>query len=580
MSKRAARRTTDLKPPPSASGSTRAADDPSAWAKQWVITLIILMVASIIAAIVAQNALQPDGFIHALRGTDAAKLNGSIGGGPTFQQIYKRYEALSNSNALDRPFISRINATEAVLSCTEAELPQEQLRQLSVQAEYDGENLLTRLFVAFAYEYPKGEDTFPTALDRFNYLKRVVTQPPAISKVETYNSTFKPIFIEAMKTHSARPATVYVTGDLGYYDWIRTNAPLYMALPLAIDHFNLLANNLDIEGHGDEAFRVRQWLGELCFGLIDADDDPSLQLIAARGLIDVFGENAALADPLKKLVAAHTYDRDKAFTDSRIISMSNFETLAPDEFAAAADSFARFGAASSLFVGAAAVALLALFVPILPITVHRPTANQSYPVGARVGLYALMILIIPLAIVWRGTDFFRPGEHPYISRDWAMGALFAFAFIGGALTIIRAILTNAVGSSLPDRIRWGWLALVLFVGGGLFLAAPIQSTVWQLRGLDIIGNVVGFVVGALLLLLGAIAVARVPALRLARTAAICTLIFAIQAGVLHSLHRSADRIYQDAVVTAHADQMAARVGEGWRKSFIEPARAAFAELQP
>ncbi len=542
---------------------------------------MILLAAGLIAGITAKAALKPDGFIHALRSIDASEFNGDISGGLTDDGVIKRYRQSSTNHPLAQEFASRIRAAEAVVDSFDGPLPEDRLKQLSVEAEYDGNNLLTRALVALAYESPQGDDTFATPIDRFNYLNRVISQPPAIDTVATYGDAFYDLFIKAFDGFSERPSNVLITGDALYYDtFLQTHRALYECIPFAVNHWGTLATELEADGHNAEAFQLRQWLGEICFGIIDVDRDPSLQLIAARGLITVFGENEAIAKPLRKLIDDHTTNRKIPYTDSRISPFSNYETLAPVEYADAFDSFARFTAASALFVGSALVALMSLTVFILPMSPHRPNKDQSYPLGARAGLYALIVVIVPLALVWRGADLFQAGEHPYLSRDWMVAALLAFGVIGGALTIIRAIIDNAVGSTLSERLRWGCVGLALFVAAGLMLAAPYQTLVWPLRSLAIVDNWLTAAVLIALFLLAAIAMARVPASRLARVAAICALLFAIQSATLHSLHRGADRRYQNAVVTNHADPLGARLGSDWRKTYIDPARDAFNELQP
>jgi len=539
------------------------------------------MAAGIVAGITAKSALKPDGFMHALRGIDASEFNKDIPGGLTDDGVIQRYRQGSTNHPLAQEFASRIRAAEAVIDSFEGPLPEDRLKQLSVEAEYDGKNLLTRALVALAYESPLGDDTFTTPIERFNYLKRVISQPPAVDAVATYGDEFNDVFIKAFDGFSERRANVLIAGNALYYDtFLQTHRALYACIPFAINHWGDLAAELDTAGHSAEAFQLRQWLGEICFGIIEVDRDSCLQLVAARGLTSLFGDHEAIAKPVQQLIDDHTTDRKIPFTDSRVAPFSNYETLAPTEYADAFDSFARFTAASALFIGSALVAILSLTVFVLPVQPHRPAKDSTYPLGARVGLYALIILIIPLALVWRGADLFQAGEHPYLSRDWMVAALLAFGAIGGALTIIRAIIDNAMGSALNERLRWGSVALVMFVAGGLLLGAPVQSLAGSLRSLAVMDNWFAAAIVIGLFFLGALAAARVPAERMARVAALCALVFALQATTLHSLHRSADRHYQDAVVKAHADPLAARLGSDWRKTYIGPARAAFNGLQP
>lgn len=576
-------RSTDSKPGESA--STRGANGPS-----WLVTMGMAILAIVLTFAstspiysISKLTINPRGILAALVESDYVALNrrpeNAMPGKPTFAAIVRQYSSAAQKRESVRNYRAVKQARDAYAAAVDENRPPSQadLGTAAAAAQVDRYNFVPRLLLTAILDGMREPQASPA--DRLAAMEDVFEAVPIQTACTTYDDEYRDQLLKAFAASDLRPDIAASMASQWYSNVWDYRSIWFSILPPLADQLMTLRNELAAAGNAEGAAQCERWLTRFCIGLIDTSNDTAVQCLAADVLAHHLKRKPDVAKPMRRLVDAHTSTARYHGADWAAQIKSNGDSpqasLAPGEYESAFERLVLY----TIFIGLAMSAALAFvfgiasaLTPTDKSTTHLHSSRRPWHPLARL---VLIVIAIPTLLAILNANVIGPNQSFY-SQSLAVAVMQAVVFLG-----ISVIMIHAACAAWPDRniaaqVRRIWPAILMCVACSLFLAMPAASAARLLRSVNYAFPQNLWSAAAMVLFtMFAVLVARVPARSLARSAAGAWLCFALFACITMRLHVNADHAYQRAIVAAHRDPMAARVGEDWKQEYLEPVKKAF-----
>ncbi|MCB9858068.1 MAG: hypothetical protein H6818_20480 [Phycisphaerales bacterium] len=504
----------------------------------------------------------------------------ALPGKPTFDAILKAYADRRNKRDSVRQYYAVKMLLSAVATAESTDRPTEQqtLDRAASAVENDQRNFIARMLYATLID-ERQRSANASAEDRLTAIDQVLSAPPTPKTATTYDDEYRELLADMFAATVPRADVAASLGAKWYEFYIADQKDWSIALPAIARSMNDLRQALDAAGNRVGAAKCRRWLAEFCLGLVENSGDESTQCLAAGILAASDSDDTAISTPMRGLVDAHTSGRIGHAADWASQFKSNGAqpqpSLAPDEYELAVERLLLYAIVMILAAGAAVAFVMGIASIVAPTDPLSPAPAARHSIWKSLLLLVAITGLTPFLLAIRNANLIDAGQA-YYTPTLAFAVVHAAFFIILSLILIHAIVTAWPDRNMAFYIRRGLLPFVMFVAGAIWLALPSRFAAQVLRTVNYDFPQLGWsAVAMLIYIVVAVLVARVPARRLARSAASTWLVFAILACITMKLHVTADQDYQRAIVAAHADPMAARVGKDWKKTYVEPVKKSF-----
>lgn len=444
--------------------------------------------------------------------------------------------------------------------------PQEVATTARQLAALDSENLISRLAMGVASDYPDIEPDPRTPRERFEAVRRAVEGDRKHTRTTLYNAEFMRAWLDTLRPYFARPDVAVALAATTPHYAIHDH---FAALPLIQRRLASLEARLRANGEEDAADACRRWVVELALGLIDADPEAATRLLCADLLAGAFPEPGdPVGDAARCLRPDFHRAADAAPADLTDQGSTLRPAIDPPAYRSALRRLVAAGGFTLIALGGMA-AFIAVGVAAL---VAAATGRSGVAVDRRCPLHvgptlAFVPALTPIVLVTASLATFD-----VFSEMWSYATGVALLSGGGMLaTAIAGILTTRDGPTSGLRTT---AAVGLAVVALLLPAVPPPTVAAWCRGLELRGLLwPALLIGPSLLV--AVGCAVTPA-RLRTIAVAAALVWCVNslAGLgVYQLHRLADHRYQDHVVAGRMDELAARLGPDWADRYLQPAEA-------
>lgn len=521
----------------------------------------------------------PNGMLAAILDVEFTAMNREtpLPGRATFTSTAQRFRDACRSQSSFTAYNAVRQLKAAYAESVEKHEPpsQSKLDNCATVVQFDKRNFIPRMFYALLLE-SRQRQTNTKAADRLQAMRDVLASPPTLTTCTTYDSEYRDLLEDTFAAVTDRPDVAASIASQWYGAFTVPNEEWSSILPDIVNQLAALRSDLQAAGDTEGARQCARWLARFCLGVIDSSPDSSTQCLAADLLTRNLKDMPTVADPMRRLIKAHTVEAPDVGTDwAAQFKGDPIPPLAPEPYESALERLFLW----ALFVTLAAGASIGFFFGVASLVAPTDLATvdpENKPAKWQSLLLFLAIaVLVPVVAAVSHANIFGDG-HPFYSQALGLAVVQAMFFLSLSTILIYAIAAAWPGGEWARRIRRGWPALLMFMATALFLATPAPTAAKLLRAVNY-----GFpqlwwsLVGMLLFTLFAVLVARVPARYLARSAAGSWLCFGLLACIAMFLHVKADRQYQRDVIKAYRDPMAARVGADWQKQYIDPVKHAF-----
>lgn len=537
----------------------------------WAWTAALALAAAVTTAVAVAPALRPDSIVAAMMMSDFEALLDSSRG-PSFDSVSRQYLASRNRHGQARAYMACKSLVRSYAELDPSGAPDSQmLHDVDEWAGLDQRNRLSRMIAAAMHD-ARRRHAGAKASARFAAMEASLDAAPATDICTSYDPIFFSLFRRAVEPHVHRPDVAAAIATYYYYSPYSNHAEWLQVLPRLADTWADLRDALKASGEVEAAGRCDRRIAALCLDVLTHERESGIQCLAADMLRRHVGEQSpAVDESMRSLLAAHTWNRGPAGNDLCAPMLSQ-PPLVKTAYEATVERFFMFACLVVLAWAGAAGFVLAIGTLLVP-AARVMGAPDGVRFGRAVATGVVVYLIAPLLLCAWVADLYPGSGAPYYTAGGAMAVVHALVVVSVSLVILHALLLS---HGVRHVVVRGGPAVALFLAAVVFLVLPARVTGPFLRSVHYswpgllwsFGVTVALIVVATLL-------ARIPAARLARSAAVGWLVFAVTAAVSMTWHRRADRAYQAAVVDAYNDPMTARLGPDWETRYIEPAREAF-----
>lgn len=533
---------------------------------------------------IAGLTTNPRGMLAAILNVEFVAMNrkAALPGRATFDSVAQRY----NDARQKRPTFPAYNAVRqlraayATFAIQDKPAPQAALDRCAALMDADPQNFTTRMLYALLLDDRQRRNN-AAAPDRIHTVQQVLSATPALSKCTTYDAEFETVLHDAFAATADRP-DVAASMAFHWYDPFTISSETWIAtLPDIAQQLGELRSECLAAGDAQAADQVAHWLTRFCVGIIESTSDDTIQCLAADLLAKHVGDAPEIAEPMRALVTAHTADAPLLGTDWAAQFKTDPQTsYAPAPYTTALERLFAFALFATLAVSAAFGLVFGIASIAAPTDSSTANSDTRPSVWKSVIVFIGVVVLPPVAIAIYTANIFG-SRPPFYAEALAFAEAQAMLFLGLSLMLIHAILFAWPQRDWRERVHRAWPAVLLAVCCAIFLTIPAPISTRWLRSLNYAFPQLAWSAAAMILfVMFAVLVARVPARYLARSAAGAWLAFAILACIAMRLHVSADHDYQAAIVAAHRDSMAARIGDDWREKYVKPVKNALTPRVP
>ncbi len=415
-------------------------------------------------------------------------------------------------------------------------------------------------------------------MERFAAMREIIESTPA-DRTTLHNQSLVDLWGDIVKRHVERPdvaASIALRPPYANLQEYRVG-PVRIhltSLPMINARIGALANALAAEGHEAEAKSCRDWMARTCLGLMLSEQDASTRLLCSELISqNVKGSAPAAAESLDRFRSDYLAAAAAAPIDHADQDMTNKPSVAPVEYERAVGLLAMSAMSWAAAAGSAGAMVVVLVVGPIAFLLRRrrkqgDSASDPSNAGAHVvrPWYVILLASIAPAALVCILCLIRLRTDRYFSQTGGvMLALFAAAIGAASALGLAAIRTQAA--------RVGRMSAV---GVMILLAIPFMLPMSSVTGF---ARTVSLALGsewlviplmvALVSTAGVLCGASIRTL-ISSTAVTWCLLTCFALG-LYLTHAAFDRQYQSAAAVAHADEVAARLGPDWQKTYLRPA---------
>lgn len=429
----------------------------------------------------------------------------------------------------------------------------------------DPDNLLARLLYACIIDVQLEADKADAAR-RYESLDAVIRGRAPAARATLYNNELLQTWLAYVTPNIKRPDVAAST--VASLPWGTIDEHIAV-LPRVQRRLRGIADQLRAEGRDAEAKQCMDAFARCMVQLILSEPDVATRLLCADLLSSTFDADSEPAKKLQQLRSDFRAAAAAAPIDVFDQSGTARNALVPDVYRRALYSLVATIAGIVLAAGALLLLIICgATAPIAAMLVRGEATNAEPNPLPRWQRGVLLFAPTILAIAFVVPHFGRPR---YFSDAWLYVAMLMLAAFGALAPIAVASVRRAVE---PQIRRWRYVASIgPAIVAAMFFLVPDSTVAWTCRKIDLsIGTPVLLLIPCLAIAIAVGLYASPARLRdIAAAAARVVVVCAVLAICILWYHRSADREYQQAVVTWRFDEITARLGEGWQAKYLKPA---------
>ncbi|MCZ6684214.1 MAG: hypothetical protein O7B26_13620 [Planctomycetota bacterium] len=542
----------------------------------WVKTILLMVLASVITLVVHAQLTGRRSMLSAIVKTEylqlaqdkPARQTGRAQRG-SWSDVLQAFASMRRGSAVG----GRHEAVFRMLQLLQPRRSRVSLNQSDVDTarsylQADPDNLTSRMaFAAIDLTVRTSEpDRTGSALDRYEAIRSVIEGSRPTEVATLYNDDLTRLAHKAVKPHVSRPDVALSLAESGRLGIPKSGH--YGAFKSIQQRITELAGELRAEGHDSQAHNCQRWVARWLMGVLDSEPDASTRLLCADLLARSIQENESVADDLRRMRTDFHRKAEAAPLDYAEQSTSPLPCFAPAEYRSAFRWMVASWSLTLSAIGGFIVFGFACVVSIGARVFNR--RRREFAVEKRRPFHLVLIGALIPSMASCGLALVHLYDAGLPSMDWGVTGA-ALVVVTGALATI-ALTGGSIVATAENRGRRRATAFLAIVTGLFLLIPPI----WITKGCRVLDAWIGapIVIGIVLSILLIVA-ARFSPGRF-RTLAACAAVFwcvnISAAFVVIQKHRAADRRYQAAVVSAHADEMGARLGPDWQETYLASTR--------
>lgn len=522
--------------------------------------------------------------------------------GLTLDDLHAARDAAIRSHRLTARHVALAKLLNLLLDAEEGGQDAAQaLAAVRQQAAADPDNLVARLAHAVIADQAELEEArrngrVPASRERFGAIRAILDAEPPAKTVSLYNAELAAAFRVVVERFVKRPdVAISLAAALPHYE-IENH---YAALPLIQERLADLSAELRAAGQSDAADQCVRWIAGLTLGLIRAEGDAGTRLLCADLLARSLDGQSAAARGLRRFA-----DDFKAAAASSPIDVCDQSwgpalAVAPAAYKRAFYSLV-FAAVLGLIAigGAVLLAVSCLLAPVFSLARRGmsgmaaargghvvPLQADSGSMAARSRGHATRPIYVRLTAAALPSFAIASITVAYLNAYGVYSQI--WAFVAGVCTTAFGALLAAAAAGLHEkadrkaaRRRVAIVLLLALLGMTLTVLPPSFVTRLCRRADLAVGTVWILLPGLSVLVLTAVFVSPARLRAFAAAASLVWCINMVTAFVVLQCHHRFDKRYQQAVVAARQDEIAARLGPNWQEEYLKSAAEAFNTTKP
>jgi len=524
--------------------------------------IILAALALMAGAAFFAQVLRPTSMVAAMIDSEwQAMLSPSGGpGGVAWNDVRREFEARRDRHPKKLPHDAMATllylAEGAARGDAAAQVEQRTRQTLS----YVADNELARLVAAFVFDATRARAADLSAAQRYQQIRAVLEGDAPATHASLYNEDFRALWHDVLRDFFRRPD---VAASLSTYAQQYPILSHSRVLPLVVERVARLADALADAGDLEAARYLRRSMARMLLDLIAAEPDTGTRMLCVDILADHLAPDPTVADTLRRLRTDHhaaaaqaPIDLSGAFIKTR--------SLVPAAYHRA-----------TLFLGWSAAALIlgggAAFGAVIALLLHAggrgraAVGGQSAADAFRRRRALVFVFVGVLAGSAIAPMLFY--QHGPFSPGWAVLLVLGMLMIGGLAAMV-AFAVGAGRTAGPAALVRSTIGLSAAL---VFLMLPPYWLTWAWQAI----STAFFPLWALLPATALVVIAGTIVtpghrLRQAQVGLVVAALAGIFSLVSYAVHERFDRRYQQAVVAAHADPMAARLGDDWAADYLGP----------